>query len=106
MYKLSIAAILVGFCVVSMAVGRGVDSETKKAARNDPSDLNAAVADLKEKVAALEERVEKLEKRRAPVFIDPRTLRDRKAIPKDWRQREFNGMPYYIVPLEEGHPER
>lgn len=38
----------------------------------------------------------------------PRFLPDGKAVPPDWDERQFNGVPYYIIPLEGNavHPQQ
>jgi hypothetical protein len=59
---------------------------------------------LKKQVNALEQRVEALEEqtllRQPPRSVPlPAPRLPGRRVPDNWRQREFNGIPYYIVPL-------
>jgi hypothetical protein len=68
---------------------------------------DASMARLSERVRSLERRVEDLEKRlrgRAPT-VRPSMRRSsrpsgERSLPKGWRRREFNGVPYYVIPVE------
>lgn len=83
------------------------------AASPGPSDESSEIEQLRKEVASLRERVESLEKRlnersiviprgRAipPMTIDPNTLPGFRSTPRDWKRFEFNGMPYYVVPID------
>ena len=67
-----------------------------------------SIAQLRERVRALERRVENLEKQlsgklptRRPVMRrSSRPSRDG-GVPEGWRRREFNGVPYYVIPVGE-----
>jgi hypothetical protein len=66
----------------------------------------ADTAALKEQIRALEKRVEVLEERLrqqppAGAFAIPPATKPTLALPKGWQQRDFNGMPYYLVPAQE-----
>lgn len=37
-----------------------------------------------------------------PQLKMPRVLPNAPAVPPDWNERQFNGMPYYIIPLQDG----
>lgn len=60
------------------------------------------VKQLSDRVAKLEAQVAELEKRQPLVVMRPSTAppADTRRVPKSWHQREFNGQPYYIVPLD------
>ncbi len=59
---------------------------------------------LKNKVEALEQRVAALEARlsglQAPAtIVVPQIWPQLKTVPQGWQQKEFNGLPYYLVPI-------
>jgi septal ring factor EnvC (AmiA/AmiB activator) len=58
-------------------------------------ELKKQMTALEQKVATLESRLEKLR------LAIPQTFPDLKQLPKGWEKREFNGMKYYIVPIEQ-----
>lgn len=68
---------------------------------------NDSIVRLEDRISALERRVETLERklqstpvgRRAAPVPPGRTSRSQ-SHPKGWRRKEFNGIPYYIVPIE------
>lgn len=65
---------------------------------------NVEGASLAGKVAALEQCVAALEARMqqgAPVVAIPAPRPGAEPLPRDWQRREFNGLPYYIIPLQE-----
>jgi outer membrane murein-binding lipoprotein Lpp len=65
-------------------------------------DLAKQVQDLKKQVAALEEKVASLESRLQKITVAiPQTFPELKQLPKGWEKREFNGMSYYIIPLDQ-----
>ena len=35
-----------------------------------------------------------------PMTVDPNSLLRPRSTPRDWRKFEFNGMPYYMIPIE------
>jgi hypothetical protein len=67
---------------------------------SDP--LAIQVKQLQDTVKKLEMRIAALEKR--PVYVTVPEVHSVRpsgpAVPKEWREQEFNGMKYYIVPLE------
>lgn len=61
--------------------------------------------ELKERINALEKRLDALEKQREvlqghPNIVIPDHLPPPDALPKGWKRKEFNGLPYYIIPIE------
>jgi len=59
------------------------------------------IEELKKQVNALEQRVATLESRLEKLTLAiPQTFPNLKQLPKGWEKREFNGMKYYIVPIE------
>ncbi|MBW7991382.1 MAG: hypothetical protein FVQ84_15410 [Planctomycetes bacterium] len=66
--------------------------------------VEAELKSLKSQVASLEKRIKTLE---AQLLAD-RTIKDLPLIipqmpqvPKGWRKRQFNGIPYYVIPLQQ-----
>ncbi len=81
-------------------------------AKTDSNDnVKAELKSLKSQVASLEKRVITLETQLAdrtlkylqpaipqtPQMIMPQTPQT----PKGWRKRQFNGIPYYVIPLQQ-----
>lgn len=73
---------------------------------------SAEVEQLRTEIAILRERVESLEKRfddqlfaiskglvLSPPTIDPNSPGSR-AVPGNWKRFHFNGMPYYVIPID------
>jgi hypothetical protein len=66
------------------------------------SNVLSELKQLRNRVAELEERIGKLEKQRSYVAV-PQPMPvppQRRAVPENWQEREFNGLKYYIVPLD------
>ncbi|MFG0333089.1 MAG: hypothetical protein ACF8TS_06995 [Maioricimonas sp. JB049] len=62
--------------------------------------MAARVDQLERQLHVLTERVEQLEAQSAQQSIQQlQHQQPAPAVPKDWSRREFNGTPYYIVPL-------
>jgi hypothetical protein len=89
--------------VVALCVG---------AASSEPSQGSSEIEQLKKEVAALRQRVESLEER-LKADLTPPNPRDGKEtpgivnpspglrqVPPNGRRFEFNGMPYYVVPID------
>ena len=90
------------------------------AASNEPSVEPSDMEQLRQEVAALRQRIETLEKRlndavivlpkwdgkRTPPLIDPHIWPRiwPHQIPKDWKPFEFNGMPFYVIPIGNAIP--
>jgi len=69
-----------------------------------------SIAQLKARISSLEQRVEGLEKKlqisttkRSSVTRRPSSPSREKGLPRGWRRKEFNSMPFYLVPLEQRH---
>lgn len=56
------------------------------------------IQQLTERIENLEKRIEQLERRQPSVVVPYRPTAQ--TVPKGWQRREFNGIDYYIVPLE------
>lgn len=104
-----IVAIVGIFCVLLIVVF------SSGATPADSEGISAEIAKLKKEVHSLRERVKALEERleKATIIIPdqqplidefmlkiPEAFRQRRFIPKGWKQREFNGHLYYVIPID------
>ena len=65
--------------------------------------MQAELKSLKSQVASLEKRVKSLETQladRTLKYLQP-TIPQMPQTPKKWRKRQFNGIPYYVIPLQQ-----
>jgi hypothetical protein len=93
MYRIAAAIVIVGFAAAGgLALSGAPDGQ---------ADLSKQVLELTDKVARLEARVQALEEslRKITVRI-PQQFPELKELPKGWEKRYFNGIPYYIIPIE------
>jgi hypothetical protein len=74
-----------------------VHSESK--GKSDDDELKLQVAMLEKRVAALEERLQK--QPLAPGVLVPQALPNTDELPKGRLKKKFNGITYYIVPIQE-----
>jgi hypothetical protein len=78
-------------------------AEQKKSPPGSPAEQ---IQKLQEQITQLEARVKNLETEAALCRLRANVVHSDgptgQPLPKGWRQREFNGRPYYIVPLETG----
>ena len=101
------------FCILCFLLLIALSSN---AAPADLKDVSADIAKLKKEVLELRERIEALEKRleKATIIIpeqQPRindfmlktleAFHQHRFIPKGWKQKEFNGHLYYVIPLDQ-----
>ena len=102
---------VVGICCFLAVTGLGINAQPREFV-----DFFDEISNLKKQVSSLEERVESLEKaleestmmrfnlpsREDGLTIKIPELLFRHQIPhKGWIPKEFNGIPYYIIPLEQ-----
>jgi len=65
-------------------------------------DQTKQIEELKKQVGALEQRIATLENKLKKLTLAiPQTFPDLKQLPKGWEKREFNGLKYYIIPIEQ-----
>jgi uncharacterized coiled-coil protein SlyX len=65
-------------------------------------DQTKQIEELKKQVGALEQRIATLESKLQKLTLAiPQTFPDLKQLPKGWEKREFNGLRYYIIPIEQ-----
>jgi hypothetical protein len=92
------------------SIGANAVSSEKNAASNLPEEktleeqvkeLTEMVSDLKEQIKDLEKELDKIKSIPYYGIIDPSRFPKMKKIPKNWRKREFNGMTFYLIPLDD-----
>ena len=65
--------------------------------------VEAELKSLRSQVKSLEKRVQMLEAHmadRTPKYLQP-AIPQMPQVPKGWRKRQFNGIPYYVIPLKQ-----
>jgi len=65
--------------------------------------MQAELKSLKARIEFLETRVQTLETQMADrtlKYLQP-TIPQTPQVPKEWRKRQFNGIPYYVIPLQQ-----
>lgn len=83
-------------CLVAIALSWGAAFPGRQ------DDLAKQVEELKKQVAALEQKVASLESRLQKLTLTiPQAFPELKQLPKGWEKREFNGMSYYIIPIDQ-----
>ena len=95
-----LAALVVIGCL-SFAVAGPDNERNGETVEKEIAELKSANLELKRQVAVLEERLGRLEvlqNRSKDVPVES----EKGSTPKSWQRREFNGQPYYIVPLLDG----
>jgi Tfp pilus assembly protein PilO len=73
-------------------------------AKTEPGEnIEAELKSLKSQVASLEKRIKTLETQ----LLADKALKDlpliipQPHVPKGWQKRYFNGIPYYVIPLQQ-----
>ena len=96
----AVAAVL----ITTFLVMGAANPRHSKDSKDDPIIL------LKARISSLERRVENLEKRlristarRSAPDVRRPVPRLPQSPPRGWRRKEFNGVPYYLIPLEQKH---
>ena len=107
--------VVVGWLISALAAGEKQSAPTD--AKTEVGQLTQQVNSLQARIKTLEERLEKLEKERiiklqtsSPPVINPTpnfmqlpgTVADSNRPPNALGEREFNGLKYYMVPLNAG----
>jgi hypothetical protein len=97
-------AVVAAVLVTAFLVMGAANPRHSKDSRDDSITL------LKARISSLERRVESLEKRlrintarRSSPDVRRPVPRPEQGLPKGWRRKDFNGVPYYLIPLEQKH---
>ena len=97
--------LMMGVVAVLAALAVGAVAPVSAPKSSEIEQLQKEVATLRQRVASLEERLKDgsvvvipKEGRSRPDIIDP--YPGSRRVPPHWRQFEFNGMTYYIVPCD------
>jgi hypothetical protein len=97
-------SVIVLVCLTFLALGAKGESGTS---------IEAELKALKSRVACLEGQVKKLESQLRPgkmikdlSLTIPPSFRHMPQAPKGWHKRQFNGIDYYVVPLQQARKQR
>jgi len=90
----------------------GISSIGAAPAHNDASDIPSQIKALHDQVTLLQSRIESLEKQvrqmtaaqEAPRITLPRFSPELGQPPEGSRRFEYNGMPFYVCPLQQNAP--
>ncbi len=92
--------ILVLFLCVLVVSQSWIQADTNR----EDEDLKKQIKELKDKVEKLEKRIKILEKQLRSVELGsiaiPKTFPKLQQVPKEWKEYEYNGMKYYIIPIQ------
>jgi hypothetical protein len=70
-------------------------------ASSEPPKESSEIEQLRKEVAELRQRISSVEDRmRDRSIITVRPYPPHRPIPKNWRPFEFNGMTYYVIPID------
>lgn len=97
MKKLQILTLFLCVLVVSQS---WIQAETNK----DEDSLKKQIKELKNQVEMLKKRIITLEKQLQAIshrsVTIPKSFPKLQKIPEGWKEYEFNGMKYYIIPIQ------
>jgi hypothetical protein len=105
-----IIVIVVTFCaLLIVAICMGATPEKQKDVSDEIAKLKKEVLELRERIKVLEERLEKaaiiIPDQQQPIddftLKAPELFRQYRFMPKKWKQKEFNGHLYYIIPINQ-----
>jgi hypothetical protein len=98
--KTRIAVVVACCCVFGGILAFAGDSQDKSSL-SELDMLKKQFKALEKRVAAIEEQLKK--KQQLPIIRTPQTFPfpEMQRLPKGWQRKEFNGIPYYIIPLNE-----
>lgn len=100
------AGFVVGLCILSIVFAGENEQKKSIPPKSNALDIEAIVEGLTNKIVALEKRIEMLEESQQTPFVNPYIITMPRSVPEGWREREFNGIPFYIVPLGEEQSKR
>ena len=89
--------VLTGFLTggfLSLVFAGAADESKRNPTETEIVKLKSEIASLTLKVAELEKKFHQLE-------ASPGMVPDHNWMPNGWQQREFNGQPFYVVPLSD-----
>ena len=97
---LGTALLVVSFALALTVYGR---TNAEKGEKNGQPSAEP-LKQLMDRIGKLEARVAELEKRQRVIVVprQPPGLLPKRQVPQGWTEKEFNGLPYYIVPLDKG----
>jgi len=100
---LTMAAVAVLLITAFLVMGAANPRHSKDSRVDSITLLKARISSLERRVESFEKRLRINTARRSSPSVRPPTPRPPQSLPKGWRRKEFNGVPYYLIPLEQKH---
>lgn len=97
MKKFQILAIFLCVLVASLSWIQAETDKNEDSLKKQIKELQNQVEMLKKRIKILEKQLQSLAKKGVAI---PKTFPKLQEIPKDWKEFEYNGMKYYIIPLK------
>ena len=97
MKKFKILAIFLCVLVASLTWIQAETDKNEDSLKKQIKELQNQVEMLKKRIKILEKQLQSLAKKGVVI---PKTFPKLQEIPKDWKEFEYNGMKYYIIPLK------
>lgn len=98
MKKFHILAIFLCVLVASLSWIQAETDKDEDSLKKQIKELKTQVKMLKKRVKILENQLQSLSKKGVVI---PKAFPKLQEIPKDWKEFEYNGMKYYIIPLKD-----
>jgi len=102
MKKFKMLAIFLCVLVASLSWIQAETNKDEDSLKKQIKELKAQVEMLKKRVKFLEKQLQSLDRKGIAI---PETFPKLQKIPEDWKEFEYNGMKYYIIPLKD-EPEK
>ncbi len=97
MKKFKILVLCLSIIIVS-SVWTQADIHTEEDLSTQVEELKKEVEMLKKRIKILEQELQSLDHRSVAI---PKTFLKLHQIPEGWEEYEFNGLKYYIIPLQD-----
>ncbi|MHC4586389.1 MAG: hypothetical protein ACYS3N_17805 [Planctomycetota bacterium] len=92
----SIAAVVIILIITFLVMGA---TDLNHSRDNSIAQLKARISSLEQRVEGLEKKLQTSATKRSSVTTRPSRPSREQTLPRGWRRKEFNGVPYYLVPL-------
>jgi len=97
MKKFQILSIFLCVLVASLSWIQAETDKNEDSLKTQIKELKIQVEMLKKRIKTLEKQFQSLAHRGVAI---PKTFPKLQKIPKDWKEFEYNGMKYYIIPIQ------
>ena len=99
--KRSILLIGLAILVSSTMFILGTKDSSSKSTEVELKALRTQIASLEERVKKLEDQLHLSKLLKDYSVTIPQTFPKMPQVPKEWQKRKFNGIPYYVIPLQQ-----